>query len=102
MIDHSERLSGKGDQCGQESPPAFGGRVSVSLSGRLPSSSSSGDLMMPPTRTRLVQWFTAFVALAALVVPAEFSEGADHRDSPRLMANIAFEGNVDINDVYLF
>jgi Domain of unknown function (DUF4331) len=41
-------------------------------------------------------------AAAASLVPSGDVAGADHRDSPRLMANIAFEGNIDINDVYLF
>ncbi len=59
--------------------------------------------MMPLKSPRFVQWLAAFVAVALLVAfPSEVSRGADHRDSPRLMANIAFEGNVDINDVYLF
>jgi Domain of unknown function (DUF4331) len=39
--------------------------------------------------------------LVAALMPS-ISEAADHRDSPRLMANITFEGNLDINDVYIF
>ena len=50
---------------------------------------------------RFGAWLGLLAALAGLVTPGA-SEGADHRDSPRLMANIAFEGTVDINDVYLF
>ena len=37
-----------------------------------------------------------------MTVSSGVTLAADHRDSPRLMANIAFEGNLDINDVYLF
>jgi Domain of unknown function (DUF4331) len=50
---------------------------------------------------KIGSWTGAFLASALLTSPG-VSEGADHRDSPRLMANIAFEGNLDINDVYLF
>ena len=49
----------------------------------------------------LASWPAALLAAASLATPV-VSKGADHRDSPRLMANIAFEGNIDINDVYLF
>jgi hypothetical protein len=48
-----------------------------------------------------VSWPAIVLASALLALPG-VSWGADHRDSPRLMANIAFEGNIDINDVYLF
>jgi Domain of unknown function (DUF4331) len=52
-------------------------------------------------RTQITAWLGSLSALA-LIAMSGASLGADHRDSPRLMANIAFEGNVDINDVYLF
>jgi Domain of unknown function (DUF4331) len=52
-------------------------------------------------RTQITAWLASLSALA-LIAMSGASLGADHRDSPRLMANISFEGNVDINDVYLF
>ncbi len=50
---------------------------------------------------KLGSWAAVFLGSALLAMPV-VSKGADHRDSPRLMANISFEGNIDINDVYLF
>lgn len=53
---------------------------------------------MGPRAKHILGWVAG---IAAALIPA-ISEGADHRDSPRLMANIAFEGNIDLNDTYLF
>ncbi len=52
-------------------------------------------------KTSLGVWVGTLIA-TSLLLSSGVSEAADHRDSPRLMANIAFEGNVDINDTYLF
>ena len=52
-------------------------------------------------KTRKPPLAAALAAVALLAIPGA-SEGADHRDSPLLMANTSTLGNVDINDVYLF
>ena len=62
---------------------------------------TEGPLTMLARRIQIAVSFGA-IAVAAMVWAPRESEGADHRDSPRLMANTATLGNVDINDVYLF
>jgi hypothetical protein len=47
-------------------------------------------------------WLGVAIGVALSVLASGLVRGADHRDSPRLMANVSFEGNIDINDVYLF
>ncbi len=54
------------------------------------------------TRAIKLASLPAVFLASALLAATGVSEGADHRDSPRLMTNISFEGNIDINDVYLF
>ena len=56
---------------------------------------------MRANRVRFPLFLGALMAIGS-AWSAGIAQGADHRDSPRLMANIAFEGNIDINDVYLF
>jgi hypothetical protein len=51
--------------------------------------------------SKSASWAAAFLSLASLATPI-VSKGADHRDSPRLMANTTTEGNIDINDIYIF
>ena len=48
-------------------------------------------------RLRYAAWFGVLLLVASSVC-----QGADHRDSPRLLANVPTLGNVDINDVYVF
>ncbi len=52
-------------------------------------------------RSRTILAGALLAALGVCLCPGS-SRAADHRDSPRLMANVLFEGNIDINDVYLF
>ena len=44
----------------------------------------------------------ALALLGALAVGPVGAKAADHLDGPRLMANPAALGNLDINDVYAF